>query len=461
MGMEIIENMENKKNSKNGINGKNSEKAVNKEKNNIKIDIINLFDDIMNGKYSNIQLNYYFRTKNYLKKEKLFITNIINITLKNLIYIDYILSKIVKTVQKRKIKQLLRISVAQILFMNTDNAGVIHEGVETAKILNNHQSGFVNAVLQGVLKDKDEIIRNIPKDKRESIIFSYPQWFVNKLKTDYPEEYTDIMKSYKTRSYLSVRYDKKNLTEEKFKKILSDIDSEILFSTEEVYYLSNSNIFETEEYKKGNIIIQDASSYLAVKNMEIKENDTVLDACSAPGGKTLAILQNFSPKLLVATDIYEHKVKLLKDIKEKYKFSNFEIYINDASKIENLNMKFDKILLDVPCSGLGVLRKKPEKIYSLTLEQIKSLKKLQKKIFDSAYKVLNKNGVILYSTCTFLINENTNNIKSFLEKYNDLITEEVSIPENVDIGKDECGGVYITHKNKYMDGFYIAKLKKK
>ena len=190
------------------------------------------------------------------------------------------------------------------------------------------------------------------------------------------------------------------------------------------------------EYKKGNIVIQDLSSYLAVKNLDIKEDDTVLDACAAPGGKSLAILQDFNPKLLIATDIYEHKVKLLEDIKVNYGFSNFEVYKNDATKIENLNMKFDKILLDVPCSGLGVLRKKPEKIYDLTSEKIKELKKLQKKIFDSAYGSLKENGVILYSTCTFSINENTNNLKYFLEKYSDLSVEEIIIPENIDTQKD-------------------------
>ena len=154
-------------------------------------------------------------------------------------------------------------------------------------------------------------------DKKDGIIYSYPQWLVNKLKTDYPENYVDIMKSYKTRSYLSVRYNKKKLSKDKFEKILSEIKSEILFYMDNVYYLSNSNIFETEEYKKGNIVIQDLSSYLAVKNLNIKEDDTVLDACAAPGGKSLAILQDFNPKLLIATDIYEHKVKLLEDIKVK------------------------------------------------------------------------------------------------------------------------------------------------
>ena len=431
-----------------------------REKKNIKLDIVNLLDEIQNGKYSNIQMNYYFSQNEYSKKEREFITNIINVTLKNLIFVDYMLGQTVRNIQKRKIKQLLRISAAQILFMDSDNAGVVYEAGEISKIINKHQTGFVNATLQAIIKNKEEIINAIPEDKREGIIYSYPQWFVNKLKTDYPDDYTGIMKAYKERSYLSVRYNSKKLSKDDFEKILSEIKSEVLFSADEVYYLSNGNILATDEYKRGDIIIQDASSYIAVKNLGVTEEDIVLDACAAPGGKSLAILQTFSPKLLLATDIHEHKIELMKKMKEKYGYDNFEVKLNDATKIENLNMKFDKILLDVPCSGLGVLRKKPEKIYNLTSDDIKNLKKLQKKIFDSAYACLNDDGIILYSTCTFTENENTNNLKYFLEKYDNLKVEEIEVPENVIISKDEFGGTYISYKNQYLDGFYIVKLKK-
>ena len=431
------------------------------KKKNIKLDIVNLLDEIQNGKYSNIQLNYYFSKNNYTKKEKMFITNVINVVIKNLIYIDYLTGKSVRNVKKRKIKQLLRISVAQLFFMESDNAGVIFEAGEITKILNVHQVGFVNATLQKILKNKEKFDEEIPKDNRESIVLSYPQWFVNKMKIDYPDDYLEMLKSYKKRSYLSVRFDKNKITSEKFEELLKNIKTDVLFSVGEVYYLSNANIFDTEIYKNGDVVIQDASSYLAVRNLGVKDGETVLDACSAPGGKSLAILQLFNPKKLISTDIHEHKVKLLNELKNKYGYSNFEVKLNDATQIENLDTMFDKILLDMPCSGLGVLRKKPEKIYELTANDIKNLKKLQKKIFESAYKSLKNGGEIVYSTCTFSKNENTNNIQYFLEKYEDLEILEVEIPEDIEHIIDEFGGVYISYKNKYMDGFYIAKLRKK
>ena len=430
------------------------------KKNNIKLDIVNLLDEIQNGKYSNIQLNYYFSKNNYSKKEKLFVTNIVNIVIKNLIYIDYLIERCTKNIKKRKIKQLLRISVAQLFFMDSDNSGVVFEAGEIAKVINSHQVGFVNATLQNILKNKEKFDQEIPKDKKDGIVYSYPQWFVNKLKSDFPDDYLKIMKSYKKRSFLSVRYDKNKFTKEEFENLLKKIDTQILFSVEEVYYLSNANIFETKNFKSGEIVVQDASSYLAVKNLEVSQDDVVLDACSAPGGKSLAILQLFNPKILISTDIHEHKIKILENLKNKYGYKNWKIELNDATKIENLDKKFDKILLDVPCSGLGVLRKKPEKIYELESNNFKSLKKIQKKIFESAFNSLKDGGEIIYSTCTFSKNENTNNVKYFLEKYKNLEIKEVVIPENIKILKDEFGGIYISYENEYLDGFYIAKFKK-
>ncbi len=431
---------------------------------NIKLDLIDLLDEIYQGKYSNIQLNHYFQTNRYSKQEKAFMTNIINTVLKNAILIDYIIDKSARNIQKRKIRQLLKISVAQLIILKNEPSGVVYEAVEIAKKISVFQGNFVNATLQNIIKNKDKIIDEIPLNMKDSIIYSYPQWLVNKLKTDYKDDYIDIMKSYKERSYLSIRINPLQITESQFIELLNKYSTKILFQVGNVYYLDKSDILSTSEFKTGKLIIQDASSYLAAINLDIKTNEKVLDACSSPGGKSLTILQEFqNNKLkidLTSTDIHEHKIKLLLELKKKYNYDNWEIILNDARNIELLNKKFDKILLDVPCSGLGVIRKKPEKIYNVTSNDIKNIKKLQKEIFDSAYNSLNIGGTIIYSTCTFIINEDTNNLEYFLNKYKDLEVQEIEIPDNVDTKKDKFGGTYITYKNKYLDGFYIAKLKK-
>ena len=431
---------------------------------NIKLDLVDLLDEIYQGKYSNIQLNHYFQIKKYTKQEKAFMTNIVNTVLKNTLLIDYVIEKAAKNIQKRRIRQLLRISVAQLVVLKNDAPGVVYEAVELAKNINKFQASFVNATLQNISKNKDQIISEIPATIKESILYSYPQWLVNKLKADFPEDYIDIMKSYKERSYLSIRRDPTQITEDQFNVLIDKLSTKILFQVGNVYYLDKAEILSTDEFKSGKLIVQDASSYLAAMNLDVKENENVLDACSSPGGKSLTILQEFQSDTvkvdLTSTDIHEHKIKLLEDLKAKYSYENWKIILNDAKNIEMLGKKFDKILLDVPCTGLGVLRKKPEKIYNMTSNDIKSIKKLQKEIFDSAYMSLNEGGSIVYSTCTFTLNENTNNLEYFLEKYKDLKVQELQIPENVDIKKDEFGGTYITHKNKFLDGFYIVKLQK-
>lgn len=423
----------------------------------IKVDIIEILDNILEKKkYSNIELNYYFNKKEYSTKEKAFIKNLLTITIKNLIYIDYIISKFSKKISKKNILHLLRISTAQIVFTNADNKGVVYEANEIAKEINIYQAKFVNSVLKNIIKDIDKIDKEIDEKEKWDIKYSYTKEMYNKLKADYPQDYLDIMKSYKNKAYLSIRPNKNNISKDEF---YNKIKEYVVHNVEDVYYISNPNILE--QLNEKDYFIQDASSYIVAKNIFAKEGEIILDACSSPGGKSACILSLYSPKELIATDIYDHKIKILNDIKDKYNFSNMTVEKKDAMYDNNFSYNhFDKILLDVPCSGLGVLRRKPEKVYNISISDIKAIKKIQKKILENNIKYLKIGGEIVYSTCTITKNENTNNIKSFLEKHQNFEVVETYIPEGVIYNKDELGGVYISYKNEYLDGFYIIKLKK-
>lgn len=420
----------------------------------LKIDLINLIDKIVEEKkYSNLELNYFFSNNIYNNKEKAFINNMLNLTLKNLIYIDYIIENLAKS-PKRYIRQLLRISIAQILYTNSDNKGIIYEAVEIAKEYNEFQAKFVNSFLRNFIEKKESLYENASEDVR----CSYPKWLFEKIKLQFGEEnYTKVLKRYKEKSFFSVRVNHNKLPKEQFLEILKENNTEILYNILDIYYLSDNKILKSLEYLNGYISIQDASSRLVVYALDVKDGDMVYDVAAAPGGKSLAILDNYKPKKLIAGDIYEHKVKLLKEIEKKY--NNFEAILADAKNFSE--GEYDKILLDLPCSGIGVLTKKPEKIYALKLSDIKEIKKLQKKIFSNIYKLLKKGGELVYSTCTILNNENTNNIEYFLEKYNDLEVVDIEFPEEVKIIKDKFGGNLISYENKYLDGFYIIKLRKK
>lgn len=427
----------------------------------IKEDIIKLLIDIIdNEKYSNLQLNYFFKIKNYNQKEKNFVNNMINIVLKNLIYIDHILFSNVKKVQKKKIKYLLRISIAQIYFGDKDIKGIINEAVEIAKRENIHQSKFVKYALNQVILNKDKIENDLIKNSKYDILYSYPKWLYDKIKKEYKDEYVDVLKAYKEKSIFSVRINSNKITKEKFIEILEKIDTKILFEVYDVFYLSNNNIVKTNYYLNGDIVIQDASSYLVVKNLNCNKDDIVIDACSAPGGKMLAISQMYDVQKITAVDIYEHKINILNDLKEKYEIDNLEILKGDFVNLDLYNKYYSKILLDVPCSGIGVLRKKPEKIYSLTNKNLQNIINLQYNILKKGYSLLSENGEIMYSTCTILKEENTQNIKRLLNEFKDLKVQKLNFPDNIIVDYDELGGAYISHKNKYLDGFYMIKLKK-
>lgn len=424
----------------------------------IKEDIIKILDNIIEKKkYSNIELNYYFMIKNYSYEQKAFVKNILNEVLKNLIYIDYVIDYFTKNVSKRKIHHLLRISVAQMLFTNGDSIGVIYEANEIAKKESVHQAKFVNSVLNKISENIQKINKEIDEKGLINIKYSYPKWLVEKIKIDFKEEYIDILKSLKKRSYIAVRANKNKISLDKFYDILKD---DIVFRVEEVFYLKRSK--NLSKFKKDEYFVQDAASYIVSKNVDAKDDDVILDACSSPGGKASCILSMSNPKKLYACDIYEHKISILEEVKSLYGFKNMENLLKDASVDNNFELKyFDKILLDVPCSGLGVIKRKPEKIYNLKLSDIKALKKLQKNIIEANLKYLKDGGSLVYSTCTITKNENTNNIRYILEKYDNLEVMDLYIPEGVKYIKDEVGGVYLSYENEYLDNFYIIKLRKK
>ncbi|CAM3064480.1 transcription antitermination factor NusB [Streptobacillus felis] len=420
----------------------------------IKKDLINLLDEVIeNKKYSNLQLKYIFDNNTYNKKEKAFLNNMLNVTLKNLIYIDYAISKLARSV-KRKTRQILRLSIAQLIYTDADAAGVIYEAVELGKEENVFQANFINSFLRNFEKNKKDIYDLAP----DHIKISYPLWFYEKVKNQFGEDkYIDVLNRYKGKSFFSVRVNHNNLSKDDFLDLLKLVDSEILWNVSDVYYLNNNNILKTKAYLIGDVVIQDGSSLLVVDMLSPKETDIVLDVAAAPGGKSLAILQKYRPKKLIATDIHEHKVKILKEFEKDY--LNFEAKLADGRTFsEGI---YDKILLDVPCSGLGVLTKKPEKVYEIDLKIIKAIKKLQKKIFDNTYNLLKQGGEMVYSTCTILENENTNNVSYFLEKYKDLEVVDYEFPKDVIVIKDEFGGNLISYENKYLDGFYMIKFKKK
>ena len=428
----------------------------------VKYVTMGLISKVDKGAYSNIVLNDAFREFFLSPKEKAFMTEIFYGVIRNKKFLDYIIERYTKDIRKEWIRNLLRISIYQITFMNSDDKGVVWEATELAKKYNIAISKFINGTLRNYLRNKDSELKRLDDEKNYEILYSIPKWFYDTLEKQYGNEnLKQAITSLKKIPYLSVRVNKLKYSEEEFEEFLKEKDIQIIKKVDTVYYVNSGLIINSEEFKTGKIIAQDASSYLAAKNLGVMPNELVLDICAAPGGKTAVLAEEMKNSgEVIAIDVHQHKIKLIDTNMKKLGIDIVKAIVMDARNVNKQGRKFDKILVDVPCSGYGVIRKKPEILYSKNRENIEELAKLQLEILNSAADILKEGGELIYSTCTITDKENTNNIKKFLEERKEFKVEKLYIPENVSGDYDSLGGFCINYKEEIMDNFYIIKLKK-
>lgn len=429
---------------------------------NIKERIIELLNKVEDGKYSNILLNEYFLKNKLGKGERSFITEVFYGVIRNEIFLNYQIEKRTKTIKKKWLKNLLKISIYQATFMSSDDKGVAWEATELAK--NKYGipvSKFVNGVIRSYLREKDDEIANLKKEEKLDILYSYPKWFYEKIKEEYKEETENVLTSLKKIPYLSIRVNKIKYSEIEFEALLKEMDINIIKKVDSVYYVDSGILIYTEEFKEGKIVVQDAASYLAAKILNPNPGESVVDACSAPGSKTAVLAELMKNEgEIYALDIHNHKTKLLDENLKKLGVNIAKTINLDARKLKEQGKKFDKILVDAPCSGYGVLRKKPEILYNKNMANILELSNLQYEILESAASALKVNGELLYSTCTIFKEENSDNVERFLKNNKNFSVVKIEIPSNVNGEFDIYGGFSINYKEDILDSFYIIKLRK-
>ena len=428
----------------------------------VKYVAMKLISFVDKGSYSNIVLNDAFKEFYLTAKEKAFITEIFYGVLRNKNFLDYMIEKNTKVIKKEWIRNLLRISIYQLTFMSSDAKGVVWEATEIAKKHGIAISKFINGTLRNYLRNKDLEIKKLHDEKNYEILYSIPQYFCDILEKQYgSENLNQAIISLKKIPYLSVRVNKLKYSEEEFEEFLKERDIQIIKKVDTVYYVNSGLIINSKEFKEGKIIAQDASSYLAAKNLGVKPNDLVLDVCAAPGGKTAVLAEEMKNKgEIIAIDIHQHKKKLIEENMKKLGIDIVKATVLDARNVNKQGRKFDKILVDVPCSGYGVIRKKPEILYTKNRENVEELASLQLEILNSAADILKDGGELIYSTCTIISQENTENVEKFLNERKEFKVKALNIPENVSGEYDKLGGFSINYKEEIMDNFYIIKLTK-
>ena len=420
-----------------------------------------LYDINEKKAYSNIVLDKYIN-KNRDELSNLdigFISELVYGVITWKLTLEYIVQKYSKIKIKKMsewVKNILMLGSYQIIFLDkVPKSAAVNESVNLCKKYNYKSANFVNAILRKIEKSDYQNIDDIKEiNKRISLKTSMPEWFVDKLINEYgAKEALEICNDLNLRPNNTVRINRlKGNLEIGNQAILDD------FRT----ITGTKNIVKMPEYINGNISIQDESAGLSSFILNPKEGETVLDACSAPGGKTtyLAEIMNNTGSI-VAWDIYEERLKQVDENAKRLGINIIKTEVKDASIYDKAyDKKFNKILLDVPCLGLGVIRRKPDIKWNRNEENIDEITKIQYQILKTCSKYLKDDGILVYSTCSILKEENINIIEKFLEE------EEFEIVDISDKVKKDFK--YVNEKNtielfpnEKHDGFYIACLKRK
>jgi 16S rRNA (cytosine967-C5)-methyltransferase len=374
-----------------------------------------------------------FHKKSINYEFKGFVNEIVQGTVKRLLEIDeYIRLLITSKLNKlpEMILNILRISVYQLLYMKSvPQSAVINEAVNLAKRYGHKgTANLTNAVLRNLLRKQTELetkINNYPLKKRISIKASIPMWIVDywSLLINENELEEILLKTLeKPEFYLRINTLKTSSIE--FKNKLKE--DNITFNETEfddlIELIGEVNLNSLYGFKEGLFYIQDKAAFTVTKKLDPQENESILDLCCFPGGKTSHISQEMNNTgKIIAIDNTEKRIDRFNENITKLGATNIEVIIKDASEELGFVEKFDRILIDAPCSGLGIIRRKSEIKYKKTIEDIKRLADIQQKILINASKYLKSGGKLIYSTCTLSRYENEDNIKQFLDENKDFI----------------------------------------
>ena len=390
------------------------------------------------------------------------------------------LDEIIKKYSKIKLNKIspwilniLRMSIYQIIFLDKiPKSAAVNEGVNLAKRYGNKGSiGFTNAVLRKITKnDYEELFNEKDEIKKVSKTMSMPEWIIKELLKDGLdiEQVVDICKSSNIHPKVTIRINNLKTNKEELKEKLLEEKIEFQDGILDDFLILKKvrNLENLKLFQEGYFTVQDEAAGLTALILNPKKGDNVLDACSSPGGKTTymaEIMQNSGK--IEAWDIHEHRTKLVKNAANRLKINIIETKVNDASKENNQYLeKFDKILLDVPCLGIGVLKRKPDIKWQKNVEDIKEISKVQSQILETCSKYLKTGGSLVYSTCSILKGENNKVVEKFLKNNSKFELKKIELDEKKGENYFEK---YLKNKeylqvyqNEKTDGFFICKLVK-
>ncbi len=375
--------------------------------------------------------------------------------------LDFILQQLLsKSIRKKDtdIKVLLLMGVYQLKYMRVKAHAAVSETVAAVK-KKSWAKSLINGVLRQYLREQETIDEKVAEDLVAKS--SHPQWLIDAIKKDWPEQFESLVQKNNEQASMVLRV---NLVQTTQQAYLKKLEQQSLLATVSSV-CSTAIILEQPVaveklpgFTSGMVSVQDTAAQLATELLDVQAGQAVLDLCAAPGGKTAAILeQQTKIGSLLAVDIDEQRLERVVENLQRLKLQA-QTVVGDACHPEQWanGQLFDRILVDAPCSAMGVIRRHPDIKLLRREEDIAELQKIQQQILNEAWKLLKPNGILLYATCSILKQENEQQIEQFLSSHADAQEQLIK----AEWGTKAIFGRQIITGDLGMDGFYYAKLVK-
>lgn len=422
------------------------------------------------GAYSNLQLNETLKRHQLKEVDKRLVTTLVYGVLQHKLNLEYWLTPLVKRDPDSWVKTLLMLSFYQYQFMDRiPEWATTDEAIKIAKWRGNPGiRKFVTGVLHSFLRqgpaDPLEIADPI---QRLSIIGSIPEWLVRCLLHQYGQEQVEkLVHQINEPSRISLRVNTARTTVQEAIQTLANeqIDVQQSKVAQDGLVVQSGNVLTSAAFANGTVTIQDESAMLAVEALQLRGDERVLDACAAPGGKTGQIAAALDPATgqVDALDIHQHKVRLIRKNMERLGVADRVVARQlDARQVDDYftDESFDKILVDAPCSGIGLIRRKPEIRYDKTSSTSSRLHEIQGAILNAVAPKVKKGGIIVYSTCTILQEENENTVQTFLAHHPNFQLLKTQTARAIKANRQQKT-LTILPSDYGSDGFFIGTLQR-
>ena len=400
--------------------------------------------------YSNIELDRALAKYKFGDLDRAFFTRLFYGVIERRLTLDFYIGELARKKADARVANILRMGLYQILYMErVPDSAAVSESVELAKMLKNKQAaGFVNAVMRNFQRRRSELEQKFENLNDLAIKYSCNYDIINIWEKSYGRETAENILKARAAPGFAVTVNSLKISRDEYFGKLADIGVKCeKISGYGVYILENLPVKSLYGYNDGLFFVQDEASQICALELGAERGDLILDACAAPGGKSLFIAQAIENKgRIAALDLHKNKLSLIKSSARRLGIDIIETYAHDARREipeTILSSKADRVLCDVPCSGLGVTAKKPEIKYK-TLEAIAKLPDLQYEILENCAGYLKPGGVLLYSTCTLNRTENEDVVYKFLGKNNSFKLENMK--------------TFFPFERK-IDGFFLAKMR--